>query len=146
MFDSDPDDSDGDSTFLTLTGSYAITGMDDFCALGDFSLSFPLNSLKGLSQLNCGLAFPTPSKRGSARRSLEFSGLEQLFDGSIERRRVRHAVPSEAFASMATTTRRYLSLALEGDFNADGAIDAADYVVWRRQLGVYGESHRGWKR
>jgi hypothetical protein len=28
-----------------------------------------------------------------------------------------------------------LSTALEGDFNGDGSVDAADYVVWRKNLG-----------
>jgi hypothetical protein len=29
---------------------------------------------------------------------------------------------------------------LEGDYNRDGTVDAADYVVWRDQMGIEGNS------
>ena len=33
-----------------------------------------------------------------------------------------------------------LSIALAGDFNGDGIVDAADYVVWRNNVGQFGSS------
>ena len=33
-----------------------------------------------------------------------------------------------------------LSIALAGDYDGDGIVDAADYVVWRNNLGQFGSS------
>lgn len=38
----------------------------------------------------------------------------------------------------AVVLKNYLAAGLLGDFNSDGVVDAADYVVWRDSLGVTG--------
>jgi hypothetical protein len=49
---------------------------------------------------------------------------------------------SQAFSSRRIAPRLWLYLRQPGDFNADGHVDAADYVDWRRGLGTtYTQDH-----
>ena len=39
--------------------------------------------------------------------------------------------------------RTRLSVAVAGDYNGNGVVDAAHYVIWRNSLGSIGTAHRG---
>jgi hypothetical protein len=73
-------------------------------------------------------------------RDVPFSAL--LADGSPFQLDLRHSlrIGDESFDPNAILT---VTLVLPGDFNVDGVVDAADYVVWRGSLGSTVSTHGG---
>jgi hypothetical protein len=65
-----------------------------------------------------------------------------LFEGSIETITGAFSAVNAPIFNGHTLTLHYganqvtLEVSLAGDFNGDGAVDAADYVVWRKGLGT----------
>ncbi len=60
--------------------------------------------------------------------------------GGITDLGVLYNLPSGFGASIVDTTDLVITFGLPGDFNNDGIVDAADYTVWRDNLGAADES------
>jgi hypothetical protein len=66
--------------------------------------------------------------------------IDQLFDGYIDDMRVyEHNFTNQALHAdpfiLSVFNEKTISSGVAGDYNIDGAVDVADYVIWRKHLG-----------
>jgi hypothetical protein len=134
-----------DSTFNQVITGYLIE------AATDGTLNTNLATFNGLRDETGGGSFQTPSVlSGNSLGELDPTGVGIALDAgeSYNLGVVGGALDDLSFsfllAGMGQTSRTgfitYLNAGLSGDFNNDGLVDAADYTVWRDNLGAADES------
>jgi hypothetical protein len=95
----------------------------------DLVISATLDGLNGFTQS----ILATDTTAGTLG-TYAFNRLGFLLGGNL-------GTDQASFSNMVVT---YIPAALPGDFNNDGTVDAADYVVWRK-AGLPGEKYQEWR-